>query len=102
MSDKDTVKNKILEDKNFDILDGVISVFLVRGINGIFGKLTISNYTNELDNHCEQCQNEPILWFGFGQPFPMIFGDIGTEKYERYKNNMISILGSVEIVERVW
>lgn len=84
--------------------------FLIKGINvdtklDIYGVLIIS-IDNTLDDHCEQCFNEEVLWFRFRGDEKLcekyLIGQIGLKKYEYFKDNLNKILGSnVEIINQI-
>lgn len=102
---KNNIKKIIQKEINysFNLEDTIIKAFIVKSYDNIPGVLYINRYFNEIDNHCEQCMNEIISWFGFnGESLGLkkiLIGEIGTDKYDKYKDNMSIILGKVEILE---
>ena len=68
--------------------------------NNKYGFLYVSEYSEKLDNHCEQCKYERPLFFGLkgGDGFPNYFAaDIGPTKYQRILNKEID-MNTVEIL----
>ena len=63
-----------------------------------WGLLYVSDEYEESDKHCEQCINEPILFFGFKEtkefPYRLVSGTVGTTKFNRILNNEIQLLGN--------
>jgi hypothetical protein len=97
------IKNHAAE--NIYLFEIKSAIILKDKTRNLYGVLYIDN-DNERDNHCEQCKNEQVLWFGFrgNNGFPNTFsGAVSTEKYEKFKDNLKDLFGpnDIEIVEKV-
>lgn len=67
-----------------------------------WGLLYISEEGEESDNHCEQCQTEPISFFGFkfDENSNVLIGDIGPTKFQKIQTNP-NILGGFHIKQQL-
>lgn len=64
--------------------------------NEINGFLFVSDSAEELDNHCDQCIQEPILFFAFKKdedfPHVAISGNVGITKFNKVLTGDLSFL----------
>jgi hypothetical protein len=66
-----------------------------------YGFLYVAQYSETLDNHCEQCKYEQPLFFGLkgDEDFPNYFaGEIGPTKYQRILDKEIDMNPAIEFL----
>lgn len=73
------------------------AVYLVARNSDInsWGLLYVSEEGEEIDNHCEQCQTEPISFFGFkfDENSNMLVGEVGLTKFQKIQTNPNILVG---------
>lgn len=71
---------------NVDLDEDIKAIYLVVDSRDEdnWGLLYVTDSAEELDNHCEKCQNEPVLFFGFRytKEYNMLIGEVGPTKFK--------------------
>lgn len=108
IEDKDSSLEYILENYQ-DV--GQMHSFLLKCTdmigNTFYGKLDVEiGFSEQLDEHCDQCFNEIISWLRFRgdnkKCYVYLFGSVGLKKYNYFKdkNELNIILGDyVKIID---